>query len=120
MLRQTLIATFLLGASGSALALDDFLSRHRLEPHVSITLSSGHRHDVHQPRHREVYYRDVYRDVYVPRPVYVQPVYHNSYYRSDEGRHHWKHKNKHQRQWRDYDRDDHHDRRRHHRYHDDD
>lgn len=117
MLRKTLIATFLLGSSGSALALDDFLSRHRIEPHVSITLSSGHPYD-HQTRHPEVHYRDVYRDVYVPRTVYVQPVNHHSYYRVDEGRHYGKHKNKHRKSWRDYDRDDHHDRQRHHPYHD--
>lgn len=119
MLRQTLIATVLLGASGSALALDEILSRHRIEPHVSITLSSGHQHDVHRSTHREVYYRDVYRDVYVPRPVYVQPVHYNNYYRYDEPRHYKKHK-KYHRDWHDYDRDDHHDRRRHHKYHDDD
>lgn len=120
MLRKTLIATFLLSASGSALALDDFLSRHRIEPHVSITLSTGHHNDVYrETRHREVYYRDVYRDVYVPRPVYVQPVYYN-YYRQDEGRHYGRHKNKHHKGWREYDRYDHHDRSRHHRYgHDD-
>lgn len=120
MLRKTLIATFLLSASGTALALDEFLSRHRIEPQVTITLGSGHHNNVYRDtHHREVYYRDVYREVYVPRPVHVQPVYYNVYSRQDEGRRHWKHKNKHHKEWRDYDRDDHHDRRRHHYDHDD-
>lgn len=96
MLRKTLIAACLVSASGSVLAVDQHGSRHGgiHAPRVSITLGGGHYDDSYReaPHH----------DVYVARPVHVQPVYHNRYYYrpSHSG-------------WRD-DRDDHHERRRHH------
>lgn len=116
MLRKTLIAAVLLGASGSTLAWDEVISRPRvsIDPHVTITL--GHAH--HTPP-REVYYRDVYREVYVPQRV-VQPVYNSYYYRQDEGYRHWGNRDRHEREWRRHDRDDHHGRRGHHRDDDDD
>ena len=117
MLRKTLIAAVLLGASGSALAWDDVVSRPRvsIHPHVTITLGNAH-HNTHP---REVYYRDVYHDVYVPHRV-AQPVYNNYYYSQDEGSHHWENRDRHDREWRRYDRDDHHGRREHHQDDDDD
>lgn len=103
MLRNTVIAACLLSASGSVLAVDEHVSRHgeRHAPRISVTLGGGH---------HNYGYRDVpHHDVYVPRPVHVQPVYHNDYYYRQLGG-----------GWRDYDRDDHYDRRRHHEYDDDD
>lgn len=110
MLRKTLIATSLLFVSGSALAIDEYLSR----PRVSITFGGGH-HDYG--------YRDTpYHDVYVPRPVHVQPIYYSNYYRGESGRHHgWRDRHNQHGGWRDHDRyddDDRHHRRRGH--HDDD
>lgn len=113
MLRKILIAACLISGSGSALALDQFISRHgiRVEPHVSITLGSGHHSNVYrETRHHDVYYRERHHDVYVPRPVYVQPVYHNNYYyRGHGGRHYggrqqWQ--DPHHRGWRGHDRHD--------------
>lgn len=116
MLRNTFIAVGLLSISGSALALDEFLSRHK--PQVSITIGSGHHnhhnHVYRETRHHDVYYRDTYRhDVYVPRPVHVQPIYYTDrhyYQRNDRhhgGHHHkWKGHKKHHNEWRGHDRDD--------------
>lgn len=118
MLRKTLLIACLLGASGSALALDEFVGRHgiRVEPRVSISFGSGHPH---------YGYRDTrYHDVYVPH--HVQPVYYSSYYYRGEGGHHynrgrhhgWQNRDHHDR-WRGYDRHDD-DRRGHRGHHDDD
>ena len=113
MLRKTLITACLLVASGSAMAIDEFVSRHGIAPRVSITFGGGH-HDYG--------YRDTrYHDVYMPRPVRVQPIYYTNYYREDSGRHHgWRnHDNQHS-GWRGHDRyddDDYDDDDRHHRSH---
>lgn len=112
MLRNTLIAVGLLSISGSALALDEFLARHK--PQVSITIGGGHHNNVYrETRHQDVYYRDTYRqDVYVPRPVHTQPIYYSNshdYQRND--RHHggghqkWKGHNRRHNEWRGHDRD---------------
>lgn len=100
MLGKLLIASSLLVASGSVMALD--------EPRVSITFGGGH----HVYDHRD-HYR--YREVYVPRPVYVEPVYYNNYYyRGDSRRHQgWGHRAHHD-DWRD-----HRQHKRHHRKHHD-
>ena len=79
MFRKTLLASCLLIASGSALAFDDFRSRHgvHVTPRLSITFSSGPQYDHYRP----------YR--YAPR--YVEPVYYRHPYRG-HGRHHgWGH-----------------------------
>ena len=95
MLRKTLLASCLLIASGSALAFDDFRSRHgvHVSPGVSITISSGPQYDDYRP----------YR--YAPR--YVEPVYYRQPYRG-HGRHHgWghhrddRHHDRHERRYRD-------------------
>lgn len=107
MLRKTLLASCLLIASGSALAYDDFSSRHgvRITPHLSITFGSGHydsyRHDSYRPY------------VYVPQRVYAAPVYYRDHHR-EYGHHYGRH---HRDSWRD---DDRYDRRSHrgHRDHD--
>lgn len=104
MLRKILIASSLLLASGSALALDEFISK----PRVSITFGGGH----------HVYdHHDRYREVYVPRPVYVEPVYYNNYYyRGESRRHHgWGHRNYQHDEWRE-----HRQHKRHHRKYDHD
>lgn len=104
MLGKLLIASSLLVASGSVMALDEYISR----PRVSITFGGGH----HVYDHRD-HYR--YREVYVPRPVYVEPVYYNNYYyRGDSRRHQgWGHRAHHD-DWRD-----HRQHKRHHRKHHD-
>lgn len=98
MFRKTLLASCLLVASGSALAFDDFGSRHgvHVTPRVSITFSSGPQYDHYRP----------YR--YAPR--YVEPVYDRPYYRG-QGRHHgWGHQrddwngDRHERRYRDENR----------------
>jgi hypothetical protein len=118
MLRKTLFAACLLVASGSAMADHNDYGYGRVvtvEPSVSISYSSGRYSDstriLYQTGgssylpHCDYRPRDV---IYAPRPVYVQPVYYNNYYR---GGHH--------RGWRD--RDDWRDRGRGHgRGHDDD
>ena len=89
MFRKTLLASCLLIASGSALAFDDFRSRHgvHVTPRVSITFSSGPQYDHYRP----------YR--YAPR--YVEPVYYRPHHRG-HGRHHgWSH---HRNDWHDDDR----------------
>lgn len=113
MLRNTVIAACLLSASGSVLAVDEHVSRHgeRHAPRVSITLGGGH--------HNDSYREAPHHDVYVARPVHVQPVYHNTYYYRQHGGGHHRWQNKHHGGWRDYDRDDHRDRRRHHEDDDD-
>lgn len=105
MLRKILIASSLVMASGSALALDEYLSK----PRVSITFSSGY----------PVYHHDHYREVYVPRPVYVEPVYYSNYYYRDRGRRHhgWGHRAHHD-DWDHRQHERHH--RKHHRDHHDD
>lgn len=102
MLRKILIASSLLLASGSALAIDQYISK----PRVSITFGGGH-HDYDQ--------HDYYREVYVPRPVHVQPIYYNNYYRGEGRPHHgWSQRNVHHDEWRE-----HRQHKRHHRkYHD--
>lgn len=93
MLRKTLLASLLLIASGSALAFDDFGSRHgvSITPRVTISFGGGGYYDDYRPYG------------YAPRPVYAEPVYYRSY-RGDYGRHHgWNH---HRDDWRDNDRYD--------------
>ena len=116
MLRKLLLAGCLLVVSGSALALDQYISK----PRVSITFGSGYQdHDHH---HREVYvpYREVYvpyREVYVPQRVYVEPVYYNNY-RGDSRRDHgWNQRDAHHDEWKEHKKH-----KRHHRkyHHDDD
>lgn len=103
MLRKILIASSMLFISGSALALDEFISK----PRVSITFGGGHHDYGHQ---------DYYREVYVPRPVHVQPVYYNNYYQGGGRRHHgWSQRNVHHDEWREYREP-----RRHYNEHDDD
>lgn len=107
MLRKILIASSLLLASGSALALDEFISK----PRVSITFGGGH-HDYD--------HHDQYREVYVPRPVHVQPIYYqpvysNNYYRGNSRGHHgWSQRDAHHDEWRE-----HRQHKRHHRKHHD-
>lgn len=101
MLRKTLLASCLLIASGSALAFDDFASRHGISvtPRVTISFGGGSYYDDYRPY------------VYAPRRVYAEPVYYRSYH--DYGRHRgWNH---HRNDWRDNDRydEDRHDRRHH-------
>ena len=107
MLRKLLIASSLLVASGSAMAWDEYGSK----PRVSITFSSGPVYD-HHDRYR-------YREVYVPRPVYVEPVYYNNHYYRDEGRRHhgWGHRARHD-DWREHKWHKRHHRK-HHDHHDD-
>lgn len=79
MLRKILLATSLVIASGSALAFDEYTTRHgvHVTPRVSITFSSGPSYDDYRP----------YR-YYAPR--YVEPVYYRPY--RGHGRHHgWGH-----------------------------
>lgn len=105
MLRKALIATSLLFVSGSALAIDEYISR----PRVSITFGGGH----HDYGHRDIHYQEVY----VPRPVHVQPVYYNNYYQGGGRRHHgWQQRDAHHDEWRN----DRHQRRHHRGHHDDD
>lgn len=101
MLRKILIASSMLFISGSALALDEFISK----PRVSISFGGGHHDYGHQ---------DYYREVYVPRPVHVQPVYYNNYY-GGEGRHHgWSQRSVHHDEGGEYRQQS-----RHHNEHDD-
>lgn len=111
MLRKVLIASSLLLASGSALALDEFISK----PRVSITFGGGH-HDYD--------HHDQYREVYVPRPVHVQPIYYqpvysNNYYRGNSRGHHgWSQRDAHHDEWREHQQHKRHHRK-HHDEHDD-
>ncbi len=111
MLRKILIASSLLLASGSALALDEFISK----PRVSITFGGGH-HDYD--------HHDQYREVYVPRPVHVQPIYYqpvysNNYYRGNSRGHHgWSQRDAHHDEWREHQQHKRHHRK-HHDEHDD-
>lgn len=102
MLRKLLIASSLLVASGSASALDQYLSK----PRVSITFSSG----------PDYVYRDHYREVYVPRPVYVEPVYYNNYYYRGNSRRHYGHHDSHHDEWREHKKHKYHHRKYHHDY----
>lgn len=91
MLRKILIASSLLLASGSALALDEFVSK----PRVSITFGGGHQNYGHHDTQ--------YREVYVPRPVHVQPIYYNNYYRGESRRHYgWSPREVHHDEWREH------------------
>lgn len=111
MLRKTMISALFLIASGSAMAGDDGRVYGRavsVEPSFSLSFSSGHPYHYREPHysgHRYGYdhYRP-YETVYVPRPV-VKHVYHNNYYRVEDGRHHkhhrgWKERHE-RREWRD-------------------
>lgn len=111
MLPKLLIASSLLAVSGSALALDQYISK----PRVSITVSSGYPDYGHRDHYREVYVP--YREVYVPQPVYVEPVYYNNYYRGDSRRYNgWSQRDAHHEEWKEHKKH-----KRHHRkYHDDD
>lgn len=107
MLRKTLLASCLLIASGSALAFDDFASRHgvSITPRLSITFGGGH---------YDGYHNDGYRPyVYVPHRVYPAPVYYRDHHRG-----HGRYQGGYHRD--DWDGSDRHDRRRHggHRGHD--
>lgn len=84
MLRKILIASSLVLASGTALALDEFP-----RPRVSITFGAGHQDYGHADYSHSGYSYSVphYQEVYVPRPVHVQPIYYNNYYRG-QGRPH--------------------------------
>lgn len=125
MLRKSLMAVFLLSASSSVPAIDEFLSRHgvRVQPHVSITLGGGHHREIYrETRHHDhdVYYSEPRHPVYVPRAVHVQPIYYNNhYYRGEGKRHHnrghygWHNRDDHRSASRGHGR--HHD-----RHHDDD
>ena len=113
MLRKILIASTLLFVSGSALAIDQILSK----PRVSITFGQP-QYEHHE--HREVYVPR-YREVYVPRPVYVQPIYYNNYYRSESRRHHgWGHRDAHHDEWKEHKKHKRHHRKYHHDHDDDD
>lgn len=122
MLRKILIASTLLMASGSALAIDQIISK----PRVSITFGGGNNDHYHHDQYREVRevyvpYREVYREVYVPRPVHVQPVYYNNYYRGESRRHHgWGHRNAHHDEWKEHKKHKRHHRKYHHDHDDDD
>lgn len=78
MLRKILIASSLVLASGSALALDEFIS----QPRVSITFGGGHQDYGHSVTR--------YQEVYVPRPVHVQPTYYNNYYQGQGSHGEWR------------------------------
>lgn len=106
MLRKILIASSLVLISGTALALDEFIP----QPRVSITLGGGH-HDYGHPATR-------YREVYVPRPVHVQPIYYNNYYRGESRRHHGQ-RDVYRDEWREQKQHQRHERHER-RYHDDD
>ncbi len=116
MLRKTLMAACLLIASGSAVAEHNNYGYGRavtVEPSVSISYSSGRYNDstriLYETGGSSYLPRCDYRPrdvIYAPRPVYVQPVYYNNYYRG--GGHH--------RDWHDRDDRD----RGHGRGHDDD
>lgn len=109
MLRKILIASSLILASGSALAMDQYS-----KPRVSITFNSGYPDYGHRDHYREVYVP--YRQVYTPRPVYVQPIYYNNYYRGENRGHGWGHRDAYRDEWREHKQHE-----RHHRqYHDDD
>lgn len=109
MFKTLLIAGSLAVASGSAFAIDE----HFPSPRVSISFGSPPVHEHHN------HYREVYREVYVPRPVYVEPVYYNNYYyRGENRRHHgWDHRARHD-DWKDHKRHKRHHRK--HHDHDDD
>lgn len=117
MLGKTLIASCLLVASSAALAGHDYVSGRviRVEPSLSLSFSSGNHHNGfrvlyesggrHYWTHSDYYPRDV---IYVPRPVYVEPVYYG-----DRGRHHRRGHHRHH-DWHPHHR--HHDWHGHHRY----
>ncbi|MEQ1590884.1 MAG: hypothetical protein ABL892_00695 [Thiobacillaceae bacterium] len=108
MLRKTLFAACLLIASGSAMADRDGYVYGRVltvEPSFSISIGGGRYNDGFRIQyetggqrywtHSDYRPRDV---IYVPRPVYVRPVYYSNGYRGGD----WHHRG-----WRD--RDDHRD-----------
>lgn len=132
MLRKTLTAAALLIASTSALANDGYVYGRviTVEPSFSISFGGGRHNDgyrvlyetggEHYWTHSHIRPREV---IYVPRPVYVQPVNYSSYSHGDDWRHHGGHGRKdHRSGWRDHDREDNdHDRKRgHSRGHDGD
>ena len=94
MLRKILIASSLVLTSGTALALDEFISK----PRVSITFGGGHQNYGHHETR--------YREVYVPQPVYVQPNYYNNYYRGEGGHHGEWREQRHQRRYQREHHDD--------------
>jgi hypothetical protein len=106
MLNKLLLAASLLIASGSALAdRDDYVYGRVLsvEPSFSVSIGGGRYND----GFRYVPPRDV---IYLPRPVYAEPVY-RSYYREDRDWDHrgWDHRGWDRgwhRGWRDHDRHD--------------
>ena len=115
MLRKILIASTLLFVSGSALAIDQYISK----PRVSITFGGGNNDYYHHDHHREVYVP--YREVYVPRPVHVQPIYYNNYYRGESSRYHgWGHRDAHHDEWKEHKKHKRHHRKYHHDDDDDD
>ena len=132
MLRKILMSATLLLASSGAWANDGYVYGRviNVEPSINISIG-GHRH---QNGYRVLYetggerywthsdYRP--RDViYVPRPVYVQPVQ-NYYYQGDNGHHggrgDYRGDNGHHRGWGDYREDRHEWRGNDRRHHDDD
>lgn len=94
MLRQTLIATCLLIASGSAMAYDNHGPRHGANNSspVSISFGLGSSNYGYSDRHNQ--------NVYAPR--HAQPVYNNSHYRGDEARYQQRDNNRNK--WRDNER----------------
>jgi hypothetical protein len=127
MLRKTLISAALLLASSGAWARDGYISGHVINVEPSITISvGGHRHQngyrvLYETGGERYWTHSDYRPhdvIYVPRPVYVQPVQ-NYYYRGDNGHHGGWGDNGHHNGWGDY-REDHHERRGNDRRHHDD
>lgn len=100
MLRKILIATGLLIASGSALANHDYVAGRivRVEPSYSTSLGSGRHHDgfrvLYQSGGQQYWTHSDYRPrnvIYVPRPVYVEPVYYQNYYAESDYQRGWNH-----------------------------
>lgn len=105
MLRKILIASCLIIASGSALANHDYVAGRvvRVEPSFSISFGGGRHHDgfrvLYESGGRQYWTHSDYRPrnvIYVPRPVYVEPVYYENYYAGPGYRRGWSHHRHHE------------------------
>lgn len=94
MVHKALIATCLLIASGSVMASDGYVAGRvlRVEPSFSISFGGGHHNSgfrvLYETGGQHYWTHSNYRPhdvIYVPRPVHVQPVYYDNYYRGDRG-----------------------------------
>ncbi len=129
MLRKILMSATLLFASSGAWANDGYVYGRviNVEPSINISIG-GHRHQngyrvLYETGGERYWTHSDYRPhdvIYVPRPVYIQPVQ-NYYYPGDMGHHGggYRGDNGHHRGWGDY-REDHHEWRGHDRGHHDD